>query len=704
MCAQTKTRVEQSYDRSRKLVFATVEALNEVLVFSSADASLRATIPVDRPWGIDESADASRVYVGSWNATVAVIDPDSLQVVQVANAPANASAGVLAGDHYSLQSLVALTNGKVLIAGSVDVVGGNLFFLLDVASNSISPLNVPGFNPVGLGSIYRTGDHSKALLTGTRTSGGLTGAAWYDATTGNLTPIPGYPSTGMSSIAVNQDGSQVAGYDGQQNLTIYDSNFNSLDSIVLQGKTNTAEPLIYSLDGKFLYAVMRASNSGVAAVLDAKSFSVIGTVPDLSIGHVEPTNAFAIDETGMIFGGQQQSRGLIFLDASSPGMLALPIFSVGYPYLTPNLLSLSKPEQAAITDTGLGSSTQYQVFFGAPPASPQTLIGSNVVVNSQGGITATSPPGRASGATNATVSRPDGWYQVVPDIASYGPQILSINANVGPAEGNSNLIVYGYGFDLQNTQLTIGGSAAHIDHIYGPGLMSPFPFPMEIMEATTPPGTPGVTDVIVTTSLGSTTVSHGFEYMPQSTVYALPGALNQVVYDSGRQRLYVSNSDHNRIEVFSLTSHSFLSPIPTGNFPIGIALSPDRYRLAAANNGDGTVSVIDPNQMKLLATYPILSSVDSGCQALALTPIQLQRVVVNTVCPSPELQGNVHILDLNTGSLSCLGVTGCLPDGVTLRPGLSQFGPQTYIAFASSRDGSKVFFDSFSDELIGFLT
>jgi DNA-binding beta-propeller fold protein YncE len=691
------------YDRSRRLVFTTVDALNEVLVFSSADASLRATIPVDRPWSIDEAADASRVYVGSWNAEVTVIDPDSLEVVQVATAPANASAGVLSGDHYSLQNLAALSNGKVLIAGSVDVVGGNLFFLLDPGSNSITPLNVPGFNPVGLGSMYRTGDHSKALLTGTLTSGGMTGAVWYDAGTGNLTPIAGYPSAGISSIALNQDGSQIAGYDGQQDLTIFDSNFNSLDTIALQGKTNTAEPLIYSLDGKFLYAVMRASNSGVVAILDAKSFGVIGMVPDLSIGPVEPTIAFTIDETGMIFGGQQQSRGLIFLDASSPGAIGLPFFSVGYPFLTPNLLSLSKSEQTSITDTGLGSSAQYQVFFGAPPTSPQTLIGTNVAVNSQGGITATSPPGRTTGVANATVTRPDGWYQVAPDIASYGPQILSINANVGPAEGNSNLIVYGYGFDLQSTQLTIGGSAASIAHIYGPGLMSPFPFPMEIMEATTPPGRPGFADVTVTTSFGSTTVSHGFEYLSQSTVYVLPGALNQIVYDSGRQRLYVSNSDHNRIEVFSLTSNSFLPPIPTGTFPIGIALSPDGSKLAAANNGDGTVSVIDPNQMKAIGTYPVLSSVDSGCQPLALTAIQSQRVVVNTVCPSPEFQGNVHILDLNTGSLSCVGVTGCLPDGVTLRPGLPQIGPQTYIAFASSRDGSKLVFHSFSDGLIGIL-
>jgi DNA-binding beta-propeller fold protein YncE len=686
-----------AYDQSRKLIFATVEGLNEVLVYSSTDASLRTTIPVDRPWRIDEAADGSKVYVGSWNASVTVIDPNSLEVVQVINGPANVSPTVLAGDHYSFQNLVALSNGTVLIAGSVDVLGGNLFFLMDPGSNSITPLAIPGFSPTGIGSVYRTGDRSKALLTGTLTSGGLGGAVWYDASTGSITSVAGYPSSGISNIALNLDGSQIASNNGD--LTIYDSDFNLTDTITLAA----AGPLIYSLDGTRLYALTRASSSGIIVVLDAKTFAIVGMAPDLSIGDPQPTTPFAIDETGMIFGGQQRARGLAFLDASSPGAMGLPLFAVGYPFLTPNLLSLSSPEQASITDTGLGPPTQYQVYFGAPPSSSQSLVGTNVVVDSQGGITATSPPGRTPGAANGTVTRPDGWSQVAPDLVSYGPQILSINANIGPAEGNSNIIVYGYGFDLQNTQLTIGGSNASITHTYGPGLMSPFPFPIEIMEATVPPGSPGYADVTVTTSLGSTTLSKGFEYLSQSTVYALPGALNQIVYDSNRQRLYVSNSDHNRIEVFSLTSNSFLTPILTGNGPIGIALSPDGAKLAAANNGDGTVSVIDPSQMKTLATYPVLSSVDSGCQPLALTPIQSQRVVVNTSCPGPDLQGNIHILDLNTGSLSCAGVMGCLPDGVTLRPGLPQTGPQTYIALASSRNGSKVVFDSFSEGLLGIL-
>jgi len=41
------------YDPARKLVFASVDLLNEVLVCSSTDGTLVATIPVDRPSGID---------------------------------------------------------------------------------------------------------------------------------------------------------------------------------------------------------------------------------------------------------------------------------------------------------------------------------------------------------------------------------------------------------------------------------------------------------------------------------------------------------------------------------------------------------------------------------------------------------------------------------------------------------------------------
>src|SRR6202030_3635031 len=125
------------------------------------------------------------------------------------------------------------SNGKVLIAGSVDVQGGNIYFILDPASNSISPLDVPGFNPLLTGTLYRSADHSRVLLTGALTAGGVPAAAWYDASTGNISVAIGYPTGGLAAIALNPDGSQIAAYDGDHTVTIYDSNFNPLGTVIV---------------------------------------------------------------------------------------------------------------------------------------------------------------------------------------------------------------------------------------------------------------------------------------------------------------------------------------------------------------------------------------------------------------------------------------------------------------------------------------
>jgi hypothetical protein len=118
------------YDQARKLVFATVLALDEVLVFSSTTGNLQATIPVDRPMGIDESADGKTVYVGSWGAQIAVIDPDSLQVIRLVPgpAPANASSSHI---YYSPVFLVTLANGNVLITSQLDGTTASYLYIWD---------------------------------------------------------------------------------------------------------------------------------------------------------------------------------------------------------------------------------------------------------------------------------------------------------------------------------------------------------------------------------------------------------------------------------------------------------------------------------------------------------------------------------------------------------------------------------------------
>lgn len=68
------------YDSTRKQVFVAVPQLNEVLVYSSADAHKIATIQVPAPNGLDMSADGTKLIVASRTEAFCVIDPAGLQL------------------------------------------------------------------------------------------------------------------------------------------------------------------------------------------------------------------------------------------------------------------------------------------------------------------------------------------------------------------------------------------------------------------------------------------------------------------------------------------------------------------------------------------------------------------------------------------------------------------------------------------------
>jgi DNA-binding beta-propeller fold protein YncE len=680
------------YDRSRELVFATVNALNEVMVFSSTNARLIARIPVDRPWGIDESADGSSVYVASNGGRLVVIDPDLLQVTQFVPGPTPGGPYTHLA-HYAMRSLVALSSGKVLIIGNVDGVSGSILITWDTVSQTMS---APAFAVFQPDFITRSEDHSTALLTSS------SGNMLYSAASGTFTTVPSQIliADSQSAVALSPNGSQFAAYDGQQTVTFYDSQFNTLASIVVDGQNDIRQELIYSLDGRFLYdsASFYPTDLTAVSVIDAHTFQPLGVVPDQNLADSNTTIPFDIDETGMIFGGQPQARGLTFLDVSDPGAVSNPEFTLGPSYNAGALLSLSQPEQVSLEGAYFSSAESYRVNFGPPPASPASQIGTGVAVQSANVIHVTAPTGSKPGAANLTVTGSDGWSQLAPDSVSYGPQILVLDGNAGSTSGGSSIFIFGYGLvqpltETPNTQVTIGGRSATITHSSGPGFLSPFPFAMDYLEVTTPANTSGYADVSVTTPLGSTTLSKGFQYLTNAQVFPLAGTTNQIIYDQGRDRLYVTNTSQNAVDVFSLASMSFLTPIPVGAGPTGIALSPDGAKLAVANFGDGSVSVVDPDQMATIAKFPGVTAGDSGCDPLEVTAVQSQKVLINNYCPGTiPMAGSIHLLDLNSGSLSCVGVAGCTPDGTEIRPQLGSVYEPGYYELSSSKDGTKVAF------------
>ena len=73
-----------------------------------------------------------------------------------------------------------------------------------------------------------------------------------------------------------------------------------------------------------------------------------------------------------------------------------------------------------------------------------------------------------------------------------------------------------------------------------------------------------------------------------------PGrGLRDIVLDEKRDRIYISNSALNRIEVFDTVKQRYLDPVEVGQFPQNMELSLDRDTLYVANTGGESIQTID---------------------------------------------------------------------------------------------------------------
>jgi YVTN family beta-propeller protein len=82
--------------------------------------------------------------------------------------------------------------------------------------------------------------------------------------------------------------------------------------------------------------------------------------------------------------------------------------------------------------------------------------------------------------------------------------------------------------------------------------------------------------------------------------------LQDMVLDSQRKKLYITNSGYNRVEVFDLTRQVFATPIPVGQLPHTMALSTDGSTLYVGNTGGESISIVNLDQQAAVGqiTFP----------------------------------------------------------------------------------------------------
>lgn len=687
------------YDPARKLVFFTLPNLNEVQVVSSVDAHHVATISAFHPVSIDESFDGSQIFVGSLGQII-VIDPDLLQVMYSRQTVPQSSPSPT-----QAVQLLTLSNGDVLYLST-----GQPF--LWNPSNSSTTRLMPGFQITG--AMKRSADRSTVLLA----SGNTT--LLYDVASGTF----GSPGLGIpSNTAINPNGNQIAAITTGNNtagfLSFYDGNFNLLSSSPIYTNGGLGQ-LIYSLDGKTLYTFTNESDVAFAgSAYNTATFLPEGLFAMGGQPTTYATSVYAIDETGMIFGSSPGGTTpyFVFTDASHPGAMA-PDSALEQPtnvggscggssgasgisapnppvpfleYL--NLLCFAVPPglPVGLRGSGFDPNSGYNLFVGPPPASKANEAVTDLTYISGDELDFKFPgtsPNNTPGPVNLTLTRGDGSYQMVPDGFSYGPTAFFVDPSAIPASGQTVLTLWGY--NLLSPTVTIGGAPAAV--------ISAAPYdsnvgltPLQQLQITAPPGAPGLADVTIADSEGSITLPSAVQYLSNDKVFPVAGTLASLVYDRPRQRVYITNYDHNRIEIFDINAQSFLTPVSVGNGPTALALTPDDSKLAVVNSTDSTISVIDPGLLAVTATYSAATSQDqSNCRSMlanVVATIQPHLAVVGLSCPAVT-----HVLNLDTGLISCVGVPGCDASGTVLNIGFP------VVALSSTPTGSRLSISGSFDE------
>ncbi len=208
------------------------------------------------------------------------------------------------------------------------------------------------------------------------------------------------------------------------------------------------------------------------------------------------------------------------------------------------------------------------------------------------------------------------------------------------------------------------------------------------VDATTPTGTVRASNAPLPFTVGATVGS----------LFPIGGTLRDIVFDSTRNRVYISNQTLNRIEVYDVPTHTMLAPFAVGFGPWGIDLTPDNSRLVVCLTGEARIAVVDLNITPPFITYVDVPADNFGTQMPRTVAVAKDvngvagdhRAFFTCVNPNafPNNQTRVRQLNLAGGPLT-----------VTQRTQMEQGFTRDITAIAASRDRSRLIFGY--NQLIG---
>ncbi|HXR33100.1 MAG TPA: IPT/TIG domain-containing protein [Verrucomicrobiae bacterium] len=647
------------YDSGAKRFFVVNRAMNRVEVFSSSATSLQATMDAPGASSVDLSTDGTTLWVGTTLEQILAVNTTSLQVATRYPVAGLTPIPNIVFDRPN--EVLSLATGKLLVRLRQPSASEALLALWDPAAHVFTNLTpaAPALFQNGVGVMARSADHTRVIVASNDSTGEI---AVFDSN-GNLLTGPKSLGTGAISFAsANPDGSRFAvvfGEPGASQVFFLDGNLNSLGSYSSPG----AAGIVFSRDGQTLYVGEPLGNGHVVTALSVPNFQKLGQIPDLTVEGI-PTVLEDVDETQLLVG--LSNRGLNFLDAASPATLPpnAPVFASA-PVAQP--AEGTNTGGASIILNGFNFSSNPQVRFGA-----QSTVNATATNSTQ--LQVSSPPSAASGPVNLTAYFSNGWIAVAPAAFSYGPAILQVFPDAGSQAGGDTLFLLGFGLGAStaNLSVTIGGAAAMVQKVESlPGFASAlsldttYPFSLERITVTTPPGSPGNASISITAPSGTTTAPKSFQYLSTSATFPHSGLYKFLLNDPQRQQVYLSSTDH--VDVFDRTGQEYRGPIeppPNGPPPNaglrGLALTPDRSQLIVADFGAQSVYLISPdgvaNNGTKVPVGGVVGYANSG-------PARVATTSASTVFVGLSGEGGA-----TGGCNSCLGQMDLTASPPTLQP------------------------------------
>jgi len=587
-----------AYDRQLDLIFVSNSIWNRVDIISNKTHVLQQSIPVRGIQTIDVSQDGSTVWIGTDSRQVFALNTTTFALTRYL-------LPLIAGSSWEDNSLLALSDGTLMLDTSV-AAGYGVYknVIWTPSTNQISNLTSTSYLSL------RSGDGSKVY--GINYASGYT-TTLYDVNTKTESTLP-LLGQGVELVAVNNDGSLLVGgdnklYNGSAQLVGPLPEY--LGNYYFEQYSST----VFSPDGATLYQIGQGADTRIAT-FDIASLTLKGVAPALATlptGVSETpvnTTSAAVDNTGVLIG--LQTFGIGFEDSTYFQNFGTSTRGSSAPVLlTPNAGPLA------------GGTTSQP--YGLYDLTPDVWYGANrgsATLDGTGDLTITSPPGSMDGPVNLKYLYPDGEEVLTPQAFSYSsfPQ-HSILSGATPAGGVPGRISgYGMPADGSGGSLTIGGQPATITTTIGQ--YPPYTgeaFPSTYLDYTIPAGTPGFADLAITTPIGTGSLPKAVFYAKSVNDYSSADTFTDVLYDASRQQVYLSGTDH--IDVFSLSTNTWLTPLKPAILGSasqfrGLALSPDRTQLLAANLLDNSLGVINPDtpsQTFAIAIPPALSGGGATC-------------------------------------------------------------------------------------------